>query len=280
MRVTCSSHRNFPFLVDKKMPNPLAIELNLVRDSLVAGETGADSSLYKLIKRLMAADPEEALTADFDSRTERCLIAGWTATRLAWLSRQRSDIVFVETAATLIASLAERPHRAAAFALLLERWPTSLPRLAVACRERINGTGDPNGWTDRTLSSGQQRVALAYEAARRLSMSQGKLASVVERFEQEAEQGYWDMQLVALLPAALAGVSLACDDRRLEPVRARSYRFSSAHQPDEVARPHQRNLEDVKRRQQIAGRHAGYNPAAAMSRGGSNATARRRGGHE
>lgn len=262
------------------MPNPLATEFAAVRDKFVAGETGVDTLLYRLVKRVLAADPEEALTERLDSRTERCLIAGWVGSRLAWLARERSDLVFLETAAAMIATMADSPHKAAAYSLQLERWPTTLPRLVVACRERINGTGEPYGWTERTLTTGQKRVALAYEATRRLSLSQGKLASVIEHFERESTQGYWPVDLVALLPGALAGISLACDDRRLEPVRARSYRFSTPHTVEEVSQPHtMKTLEQIKRRQQIAGRHAGYNPGAAKTRGGIPAS-RRRGVHE
>lgn len=243
------------------MPDSLASTFDELRRVLAAHEIGADSTLRKLVQRLLSADPEATLVGKFDTDAERALTAGWVTSRLGWLGRERSDDIFIESAAAVLSSLADTPTLAAAYANLFTRWPTSLARLAITSRERIDGTGEPHARTIRTLSRGQQQVALGVEAARRLSASQGRLEQVIAQFEEQASRGIWAGHLITILPAALAGLSLACDDRRLEPVRARTYRISPAHN---VSGP--RVFEAIKKRQRIAGRHIGRGPIIARGR--------------
>lgn len=241
-------------------------DLSAVRDAFAELRPDADRPMLRLAQRLAVADPEELLESRIDERGLRALLTGWIANRLACLSRERTDITLLETTAAIVASLGDTADEAAALGTLLRGCPSSIPRLAHCSRERVNGLGEPLGRRGEALSKSAQRVAIAFEAGRRLTVALDKTDEILAGLQREAERGYWSVSLLNQLPAAVAAIAAVHASKRETPAPApkqRTYRISQAHA---LAGPHQ--LERLKKRQRIASRHVANGPSQMRRRGG------------
>lgn len=237
------------------MTSSLRDDLVAVHQKLLLVEEGVDALVERIVRKLRICDTSELLIGRGEDRAEQMAVAGWIAAQLGIVARERTVVIRSEIIAAMLATMGQSTEDGVALACRLKKWPSSIVRLVACSRERINGLGEPAGRSEDRLSKSSQRVAIAFESASRLLAANGIADEAIEMFHNDAKQNYWAKDLVADVSPLLMHLHEVYRERRLAPVRARTFRISEAHA---VRAPHL--LERAKKRQRIARRHISHGP--------------------